>query len=230
VSRTLATMTRSSVGRTWHIVTFVVALTAVVLQLLVILGGATVIDAATVIAPLPERIRRLFSYFTIQSNVLVAVATFLIITGRMRTQWFRVIRLASLIGITVTGVVAAVALPPSPDYSTANLICDRLLHIVVPVLAFVGWIAFGPRGFVTRRDLLPTLGWPVLWLVATLGLAPLTHWYPYPFLNVDVLGWGSVLVNSAGIALLFLLLAALALWADRRLPGDRAREPESAVA
>jgi hypothetical protein len=92
---------------------------------------------------LPERIRRLFSYFTIQSNVLVAVATFLIITGRMRTQWFRVIRLASLIGITVTGVVAAVALPPSPDYSTANLICDRLLHIVVPVLAFVGWIASG---------------------------------------------------------------------------------------
>jgi hypothetical protein len=154
----------------------------------------------------------------------------MIITGRMRTQWFRVIRLASLIGITVTGVVAAVALPPSPDYSTANLICDRLLHIVVPVLAFVGWVAFGPRGFVTSRDLLPTLVWPILWLVATWGLAPLTHWYPYPFLNVDVLGWGSVLANSAGIAVLFLLLAALALWADRRLPSDRAREPESAVA
>lgn len=216
-------------ARTWHIVTFVVAVCAVVLQLLVILGGATVIDAATVIAPLPERVRRLFSYFTIQSNILVAVATFLVISGRMQTQWFRVIRLASLIGITVTGVVAAVALPPSPDYSTANLICDRLLHIVVPVLAFAGWIAFGPRGFVTRRDILPTLIWPILWLVATLGLAPFTHWYPYPFLNVDVIGWGAVLVNCAGIAVLFLLLAALALWADRRLPGDRSRSSETAL-
>lgn len=222
-------MTRISLARTWHTVTFVVAVGAVVLQLVVILGGATVIDTSTVIAPLPERIRRLFSYFTIQSNILVAVATFLIITGRIQTQWFRVIRLASLIGITVTGVVAAVALPPSPTYSTANLICDRLLHIVVPVLAFVGWIAFGPRGFVTRRDILPTLIWPILWLVATLGLAPFTHWYPYPFLNVDVIGWGSVLINSAGIAVLFLLLAALALWADRRLPGNRARSPETAV-
>ena len=93
----------------------------------------------------------------------------------------------------------------------------------MPVLTFVGWIAFGPRSFVTRRDLLPSLIWPVAWLVATLALAPLTHWYPYPFLNVEVIGWGRVLVNCAGVAVLFLLLAALALWADHRLPGDRAR-------
>jgi hypothetical protein len=223
-------MTRARVGQYWHLVTFVVAVVAVILQLVLVVGGETVIDTTTILAPTPERIRRLFSYFTIQSNILVAVATFLVVTGRTGSQLFRVLRLASLIGITVTGVVAAVALPPSPSYTTANLICDRLLHIVVPVLTFVGWIAFGPRGFVTRRDILPSLIWPIAWLVATLALGPLTHWYPYPFLNVDSIGWGRVLLNSAGIAVLYLLLAALALWADRRLPGDRARSPERAAA
>jgi hypothetical protein len=36
---------------------------------------------------------------------------------------------------------------------------------------------------VRRGDVLSALAWPVLWLDATLGLAPLTHWYPYPFLD-----------------------------------------------
>jgi hypothetical protein len=223
-------MTRSSLGRTWHIVTLVVAVVALVLQLILILLGQNILDSSSVTSGLPEQVRRYFSYFTIQSNLLVAIAMFMVITGRTGTQLFRALRLTSLIGITVTGVVAAVALPPSPNYTTANLICDRLLHIVVPLLTFIGWIAFGPRGFVTRSDLLPSLIWPVAWLVATLGLAPITHWYPYPFLNADAIGWGRVLINCLGIAVLFLALAACALWADKRLPGDRARTTETAPA
>ncbi|MEO7236279.1 MAG: Pr6Pr family membrane protein [Lapillicoccus sp.] len=216
-------MARSGLGRYWHIATLVVAVVALVLQLVLIVQGQTVIDTDTVLAATPERVRRFFSYFTIQSNLLVAVSMFLLVRGRTHTQLFRVLRLASLVGITVTGVVAAVALPPSPTYTTANLICDRLLHIVVPVLTLVGWVLFGPRGYVRRSDLLPALIWPVLWLVATLGLGPLTHWYPYPFLNVDTQGWPSVIVVCVAIAVLFLALAGLALWADRRLPGDRER-------
>ena len=219
-------MTRSSLGRTWHIVAFVVAVIALVLQLILILLGQNILDSSSVTSGLPEQVRRYFSYFTIQANFLVAISMFMLVTGRTGTQLFRVLRLASLIGIVVTGVVAAVALPPSPNYTTLNLICDRLLHIVVPLLTFIGWIAFGPRGCVTRGDLLPS----VAWLVATLGLAPITHWYPYPVLNADAIGWGRVLVNCAGIAVLFLALAAFALWADNRLPGDRARTTETARA
>lgn len=218
-------MSTSRIGRYWHLATFVVAIVALVLQLVLILGGQNVIDAAAA-ASRPEAVRRYFSYFTIQSNILVAVSMFLIIRGRTEDQLYRVLRLSSLIGITVTGVVAAVALPPSPNYTTANLICDRLLHIVVPVLTFVGWLAFGPRGFVRRSDLAPTLIWPVVWLAATLGLGPIVNWYPYPFLNVGAIGWGRTLVNSAAIAILFLALAAVALWADGRLR----RTPSTAAA
>ena len=213
-------MTKATLGRSWHIVTLAVAVVALVLQLILILAGQNVIDASAA-ASRGEAVRRFASYFTIQSNFLVAVSMVFIVRGRTESQLFRVVRLASLVGISVTGVVAAVALPPSPNYTTANLLCDRLLHIVVPVLSLVGWLVFGPRGFVRRADLLPTLIWPVVWLGATLGLGPFVSWYPYPFLNVPTIGLGRALANSAGVAVLFLALAGLALFADGRLPGAR---------
>jgi hypothetical protein len=213
-------MTKVTFGRYWHAATLVVAAVALVLQLSLILAGQNVIDGTSASSG-GEAVRRFLSYFTIQSNFLVAVSMALIIRGRTQTQVFRVLRLASLIGITVTGVVAAVALPPSPNYTAANLLCDRLLHIVVPALTFVGWLAFGPRGYVRREDVLPTLVWPIAWLVATLALGPLTDWYPYPFLDVGTIGLGPVLLNCAGVAVLFLALAGLALYADARLPGAR---------
>jgi hypothetical protein len=215
---------RGRVARGWHIVTFAVAVTALLTQLAVILGGQTVLGTAATVG-LGEQVRRFLAYFTIQSNFLVAVATFLIIRGRTDSRFFRVVRLASLVGITVTGVVAFVALPPSPSYSAVNLVCDRLLHIVVPLLTFVGWIVVGPRGVLRSSDVLPALVWPVVWLGATLALGPVTRWYPYPFLDVAVLGLGPVLLTCLGIAVLFLVLAGLALVGDRRLPGSPTRRP-----
>jgi hypothetical protein len=215
-------VTTSTIGRYWHLVTLVVAVFALVFQLYLVATGDNILDSSAVTTARPEQVRRYFSYFTIQANLLVAVSMYLVVRDRIDSQLFRVVRLASLVGITVTGIVAAVALPPSPSYTTGSLVCDRLLHIVVPVLTFVGWVAFGPRGRVTRDDLLPSLIWPVLWLAATLALGPLVDWYPYPFLNVGSIGLGRTLLNCAVIAVLFLALAALALWADRRLSRDRA--------
>lgn len=214
-------MTRRQVGRFWHRGTLVVAGVALILQLAVILSGESILDDDVITAPMAEQVRRYFSFFTIQSNFLVAVSMILLVAGRTGTRIFRVVRLASLIGITVTGVVAAVALPPDPRYTVVNLICDRLLHVVVPLLSVVGWLVFGPRGYVRRWDVLLALVWPILWLAATLGLAPVTHWYPYPFLNVDQLGWGQVLLTCLVVAVFFFGLAALAAWGDRRLPGAR---------
>jgi len=213
-------VTRSRVGRYWHIGTFVVAAFALAFQLYLVASGDNILDSSAAAGRL-EQTRRYFSYFTIQSNFLVAVSMVFIVRDRLGTQLFRVVRLASLVGITVTGIVAAIALPPSPNYTTGSLICDRLLHVVVPVLTFIGWVAFGPRGVVRRQDLLPSLIWPVAWLVATLALGPSVGWYPYPFIDADRIGLGRTLLNCAVIALLFLALAALARWADRRLTGDR---------
>lgn len=208
-------------GRLWHTVTLVVAALGLVLQIVAIVTRTDLLDHSAVTASMPEQVRRYFCYFTIQSNLLVAVSMALILRGRTDTRLFRVVRLASLIGITVTGVVAFVALAPSSNYTALNLLCDRLLHIAVPLLTVVGWAVFGPRGKIHRDDLLPALAWPVLWLVATLALGPVVDWYPYPFLRVNEIGWGQTLLNCLVIAVLFFALAGLARWVDRRLTRRR---------
>lgn len=208
-------MMRPRLALVWHLGTVVLAVTALVLQLVVILSGQGILGSTSQVS-LGEQVRRYFSYFTIQSNLLVALAMFWLIQGSQGTL-FRVVRLSSLVGITVTGVVAFLALPPSPGYTLINLICDRLLHIAVPLVTLVGWVVFGPRGQVERADVLKSLIWPVLWLVATLTLGPTVDWYPYPFLNAQALGLPRVLVNCAGVAVLFLTLGCLAFWGDRRL-------------
>jgi hypothetical protein len=66
-------------GRVWHLVTFAVAVFALVFQLVLILRGDSVLDEAN--APgTPEAVRRYFFYFTIQANALVAFTSWLVAT------------------------------------------------------------------------------------------------------------------------------------------------------
>ena len=83
---------------------------------------------------LAARIYRYFAYFTIQSNILVAATSTMLARDPARDgPGFRVARLAALVGITVTGLVHFVLLRPLLDLQGADWICDKLLHMVVPV-------------------------------------------------------------------------------------------------
>ncbi len=215
-------MNRSQGARAFHAITCLVASFAVVLQLVLVLQGHSPL-APELRPPTGQAVRRFFSYFTIQSNLLVAAVTFCLAIGRgVGTRLWRIARLDALVGITVTGVVHLLLLRPILNLHGLDSVLDNLLHVVVPLLAVVGWLWLGPRDLVSMADVVPSLGWPIAWLVATLALGPLVHWYPYPFLDVGARGLVPVLLTCVVIAILFVGLAAAAVWADRRLPGERA--------
>lgn len=125
-------------------------------------------------------------------------------------------RLASVVGIAVTGVVHRFLPRSLLDLSGGPLLADKLLH-VVPLLTIIDWLAFGPRGLATGTDVSKALVWPVLWLLATLALGPLVGWYPCPFLDIAILGLGTVLLGCLGVAVLFAVLSLGALALDHRL-------------
>ena len=84
---------------------------------------------------------------------------------------FRVIRLDAVICITVTGVVHWFLLRPLPEIQNLTgwaEACDVGLHIVVPLLAFLGWLAYGPRPRITAGTVWLALIFPVGWLAYTL--------------------------------------------------------------
>ncbi|MCW2737166.1 Pr6Pr family membrane protein [Nocardioides sp.] len=205
-------------ARTVHLVVAVVAWGAVLFQLvLVLMGSAVLVEEDP--PSLGESIYRFFAYFTIQSNLLVAVASSVLARDPLASQpWWRVVRLAGLVGITVTGLVHFFLLRPLLDLDGADYVADKVLHMVVPVLAIAAWAWCGPRPRVVRREIAYALAWPVAWTTWTLVAAQASGWVPYPFMDADKDGWGPVVVACVAITVLFLALFALAAWLDRRLP------------
>lgn len=204
-------------ARTWHGVTFLVAAAALVLQTALVVAGGAVLDE-TAVPPLGTRLLRLVSYFTIQSNLLVASTAYLLMRDPTRDgPLLRVVRLDAVAGITVTGVVHFFLLRPLLDLHGADALADALLHVVVPLLAVIGWLMHGPRPRIDLRTAALALVWPAAWLVYTLAMGAATGFYPYPFVDVSALGYGRVLLNGLGIAAMLVALFGLAALVDRRL-------------
>jgi hypothetical protein len=207
-----------------HTVTAVVAVAALALQTVLVVSGDSVL-AEQEVPPLLTRLGRLVSYFTIQSNLLIAVTAVQLARDPLRDgRWWRPVRAAALVGITVTGLVHFVLLRPLLDLHGASWVADKMLHMVVPVLAVVAWLVAGPRPRAPWRDALTALVWPVAWLVWTLVVGAVSGWYPYPFLDVGSEGGGSVAVTCVGVTVLFLALAGVLSWLDRRMPPTPVRE------
>ena len=99
----------------------------------------------------------------------------------------------------------------------ADLVADKLLHLVVPILAIAGWLVFGPRPRIEWPGCLRAAGWPLAWLAVMLVVGAVTGWYPYPFLDHREHGWGHVTAVCVGIFVLFFALFAAMRAYDRRL-------------
>lgn len=204
-------------ARTWHALTAGTAAAALLLQLALVFSGASVL-AETERPDLVVRLARFFAYFTIQSNLLVLASAAVLVRDPLADgRWWRALRLAGVMGISVTGLVHFFLLRPLLDLDGLSLVADRLLHLAVPLLAVIGWLIFGPRGRIDRRALLTAFLWPVAWLAVTLGVEAATGWYPYPFLDVDASGWSGVALTCLGIAALVVTCLAGLTALDRRL-------------
>ena len=105
----------------WHALTAAVAIAALVLQLVLVVQGGRVLDDTSQ-PGLGIRLGRLVSYFTIQSNILVAVTAAQLARDPARDgpAW-RTLRLAAVVGIAITGVVHFFLLRPLLDLDGADL-------------------------------------------------------------------------------------------------------------
>ncbi len=174
----------------------------------------------------------IFAFFTVQSNVIVGVTCLLLAvrTDRHSTV-FQVFRLIGVVAITVTGIVFHVVLSGLLDLDTWAQVANQFLHTVVPILAVVGWLSFGPRGLTSGLIVRWSVAFPLIYMVFTAVRGPLaSDWYPYPFANVHDLGYLRVAVNALWITLLFIGLGAGANALDRVLARGRTRPVEGADA
>ena len=174
-----------------------------------------------------ENAANIFSFFTVLTNLLLGITGLLLARGRplftaRGGTALRVLHLAAILGIAVTGVVYHLVLAPLDDPRGLAAVANFLLHTAAPVLGVVGWLVVGPRGLTSLRTVLLAAIYPLAWLAVTLVRGAIIDWYPYPFVDVSALGYGRVALDCLVVTVLFLGLGFGALAVDRRLPGGQA--------
>ena len=201
----------TAVSNLFAIVVAAVAWPALVLQYWLIVWSGS-LGAVTV---------RYFSFFTILSNLLVALVA---ASAAMGGNWapLRLLRKPRVRGlaalcIAVTGLVYVVVLRSLWHPLGPQLIADRSLHYVVPALYLVWWFTLLPHGALDWRDALRWLWFPLLFALWTFVRGAIVDEYPYPFLDVGRLGYAAALLNAALVAALFLVLGMALVAVDKSL-------------
>jgi hypothetical protein len=164
---------------------------------------------------------RFFSYFTIQSNIVVLLAALAVIfrPDKLGLPWYRGLRLISVVGITVTAVVYNVILAKDDHDTGLSLLANNLLHRVGPAVFILAWLAFGPWSKLTFRDIPRAMAWPLAWLFYTVVHGLITGWWPYGFIDIDTEGASTVAVNIGAIIIFALALAVAYLGIARLREG-----------
>jgi hypothetical protein len=212
------------VARAWHALTASLIVAALVVQCVIAINAPAVPPGHAVGtlagASVGGRLLRVASFFTIQSNVLVAVTCGLLALrpNRDGPVW-RVVRVDALVGITVTGIVYSTVLarihePKGWEQTMTN----AAFHYVAPLLAVIGWLLFGPRPRMSRTTVAWSLMWPVLWFGYTLVHGAIGGWYPYPFVSVTQHGYARVVLNALAVTLVLGASAAAFAAGDTKLP------------
>jgi hypothetical protein len=160
-------------------------------------------------------------YFTITTNLLVAIVFTGIAIGR-ETFAHPALLGATTLYILLVGITYGLLLHGLLELSGGSAVANVILHMVTPILVPIFWLIFIPKGKLSRRDPLLWAIYPLAYLFYALIRGEFTHRYPYPFMNVNELGWGRTVLNTLLIAVAFLIASWLFVWLDslltRRIP------------
>ncbi|MBB2146963.1 hypothetical protein GM921_15780 [Pedobacter sp. LMG 31464] len=153
------------------------------------------------------------SYFTILSNVLVAVC--LTFSSLLPTttfgNYFSSIKVRSAIAlyIFIVGLVYNFVLRGIWEPKGWQLVVDNLLHVIVPMLYVLYWLIFIPKGVLKWKDGIVWAYFPLAYLIYSLIRGYFIGWYPYPFLDVSKIGYQKVFINSGFMVIAFVLVGLL---------------------
>jgi len=172
-------------------------------------------------APFIEATIRYFSYFTILTNILVALALTLpwLAPQSRAGQFFDrpSVRTAILAYIIIVAVIYHYLLAKLWNPQGWELVADTIEHVVTPALYVIDWMLFVPKGTVRWKSAFIWLRFPLAYAVYSLIHGAVMGFYPYPFINVSNLGYDRVLLNMGVLVLVFLGLGLALIGIDRRM-------------
>jgi hypothetical protein len=180
----------------------------------------------------PEQLARFFTYFTILTNILVALCFTMQLLAWGRNSFpagalpgspqggsfarpgtqAAIAAYITVVGITYNVILRALWAPEGWQF-----VVNELLHSVIPVYFIVYWLIFAPKTGLQWKNILPWLVYPLAYLLLIMIRGSFSGWYPYPFVDVSSLGYEKVLINSAGMLVFFLLVSVIFIAVGRAM-------------
>ncbi|HTD99195.1 MAG TPA: Pr6Pr family membrane protein [Mucilaginibacter sp.] len=202
----------SPAGRAYIVIMFIVGWFTLIGQLVLMLG--------TKAAPATELVMRFFTFYTILTNLLLAVCfTFMLLKPRSKWNDFftsPAMLAAAATYITVVSVTYNIILRFIWSPQGLQRVVDELLHLIIPILYIIFWLIFVPKGGLKWKNVFPLLVYPLVYLCVILIRGAMSGWYPYPFVDVNQLGYGKALLNSGMITIAFIIIALLFVLIDSK--------------
>ncbi|MDQ8029494.1 MAG: Pr6Pr family membrane protein [Brevundimonas sp.] len=162
-----------------------------------------------------------FSYFTILTNVLVALAMTLPVVAANRPlgRWAASegVRASVAMYAVVVGLVYHFLLHATWNPQGWSLLANLGLHYLMPTAMLLDWLMFTPKGRLRWSDPAKWLVFPLVyggWTVIH-GLA--ADWWPYWFTDVSQLGWIRAGGYFGALLVFFGLVGLIVVAIDRTL-------------
>jgi hypothetical protein len=175
-------------------------------------------------------------YFTIQSNLILILCIGYAVWATLRNVAgpSPFLKGAATVYISITGLVynlilaKALAASPLPVGTIivpfiGGTLSNDLVHIIAPLMAIIDWLLFDVHGRLRWQYPLRWLVYPLAYLAFVLIRGLIVHGpfvypnlhYPYPFLNVDKIGYSGIALNTLIYGIAFWLIGLVFVVMDR---------------
>jgi hypothetical protein len=205
-------------GKTYAMILGLIVWFSVILQF-TISTEAYVQDGRTVGGSLVQ----IITFFTILSNILVGLCLVAIVlkptSGFKRFFASNSVVTATALYITIVGLVYNTVLRGLVHLEGLFTLTNELTHAFNPLTFVIFWLFFVPKEKLGWAKAAKWLWFPLLYLVYVLIRGAIYHFYPYPFLNVDKLGYQRVVINSLLMMVAFVAFDLLFFSLNRWLAG-----------
>ena len=176
------------------------------------------------VVSVPGTIFRFFSYFTIDTNILVALCfTFIFLGSKSRLGKFfsKATTITALtVYIIIVGIVYNTILRLTWNPQGLQMVVDEILHSVIPVFFILFWVIFVPTEGLKYKDAFSWLIYPLAYMLYAVIHGAITKFYPYIFVDVTRHGYGKVMSNS-GLILFAIFVLSLILIATGKATKDK---------
>jgi hypothetical protein len=159
---------------------------------------------------------RFFSFFTILSPILVSICfTTLLFKFSTLFKSYKT-QTAISVYISIVAIVYNIFLRFIWEPTGLQKIVDELLHVVNPILFVAFWFISKNKIYISYTFTFKILIFPLIYLFSVLSIGHYSKYYPYPFLEVNSIGFSNLIINCIVITVAFILISLSFIFISNR--------------